>query len=280
VSQTGLKLGALGGPHTFNGQAAEAMVACYPEFAAIIHYPTSDEAMAAALRGEVDATCAPEQTSLTGFHPGTLGRMVTRGSCLYVVAEVARSYHCSLLGKPGATLAQIHHVLGHSGSIAHSRAWIEAHLPNARIEVVTSHSLAAAEAVLDGDGSIASVGSRQLAAQSGLVEIAANIDRGSMVNYWGVSRRPLFSETPSRLAITGRFGGNMDMSELIGALLQAGYALQTVYPRATGQRLDEYDCMLRFKGSGRLKAVRAALAPFPEVRLAGAWDARQDEPSV
>jgi prephenate dehydratase len=275
VIRTGLKLGALGGPHTFNGQAAEAMVERYPEFAMIVHYPTSDEAVAAALRGEVDATCAPEQTSISGFHAGMLARIATPGSPLHVVAEITRMYHCSLLGKPGAGLAQVRHVLGHSGSIAHSRTWLEANLPTARIEVVTSHSLVAAKAVLDGDGSIGSVGSPELAAKLGLVEVAKDIDGGSMVSYWAVSLRQLFSDAPNRLVVTGRFGDDAEMSKLIGALLEAGYALRTVYPRASGRALDEYDCMLRFKGSGHLDTVRAALSRFRSARLAGAWDARE-----
>jgi Prephenate dehydratase len=274
VIRTGLKLGALGGPHTFNGRAAEAMVARYPEFGQIVHFPTSDEAVAAALREEVDATCAPEQTSMTGFHAGMLARIATPGSTLHVIAEVARTYHCALLGKPGAELRQVRHVLGHNGSIAHSRAWLEVHLPAAKIEIVTTHSLVAARAVLDGDGSIASVGSPELAATFGLTGLARDIDGGSMVNYWAVSLAPHFSETPNRLVVTGRFGDDKEMSELIVALLKAGYALRIVCPRASGRALDEYDCMLRFKGSGRLDVVRTTVSMFASARLAGAWEAR------
>jgi prephenate dehydratase len=274
VNRSGLTLGALGGPHTFNGQAAEAMAKRYPEFTKIVHYPTSEEAIAAALRGDVDATCAPEQTSVTGFHAGMLARMATPGSRLYIIAETACVYHCSLLGKPGADLAQVQHVLGHDGSIAHSRVWLEAYLPNAEIEIVTTHSLVAAQTVLGGDGSIVSVGSPGLAAKFGLAELAKDIDGGSMVNYWAVSLQPLFRETPNRLVVAGRFGGDAQMSKLIGALLGAGYSLTAVYPRPSGRALDEYDCMLRFKGAGRLDTVRAALTCFDSARLAGAWDSR------
>jgi prephenate dehydratase len=203
-----------------------------------------------------------------------LSRMATPGSRLHVIAEVARIYHCSLLGKPGAKLAHARHVLGHNGSIVHSRAWLDANLPNAKIEVVTSHSLVAAETVLKSNGSIVSVGSPELAAKFGLVELAKDIDGDSMVNYWAVSLQQHFSDTPTRLVVTGRFGDNVEMSELICALLEAGYALRTVYPRASGRALDEYDCMLRFKGKGRLEVVRAALALFGSARLGGAWEAR------
>lgn len=270
----GLRLGALGGSHTFNGQAAEAMRTRYPEFSTIVHYPTSDEAIAAALRGDVDATCAPEQSSMEGFHAGMLARMAVPGSAFHVIAELARAYRCSLLGKSGTALAQVKKVLGHTGSIAHSRSWLQRNLPNAEIEIVTSHSLAAARLVLRGDGSIASVGSLELVAKFGLVELARDIDGGSMVNYWAVSPQPYFSDTPDRLVVTGCFGDDDAMSKLVAGLLQAGYALRTVYSRATGRTLDEYDCVLRFKGSGRLDVVRATVAKFGSVRLAGAFEAR------
>jgi prephenate dehydratase len=273
IDATGLTLGALGGPHTFNGLAADAMAKRYPQFAKIIHYPTSAETMAAAMRGEVDATCAPEQTSVTGFHPGMLARMVAPDSRLYVIAEVSSIYHCSLLGKPGADIAQVRRVLGHDGSIAHSRAWLDAQLPNAKVEIVTTHSEVAAQAVLSGDGSIASVGSPGLAAKFGLAELAKDVDGGSAVNYWAVSLRPLFDQAPTRLAVTGRFTGDAQMSELIGALLGVGFSLTTVYPRPSGRALDDYDCLLRFKGRGRLDAVRAQVA-LRCARLAGAWVAR------
>ena len=172
------------------------------------------------------------------------------------------------------TSAAGRHVLGHDGSIAHSRTWFEANLPNAKIEVVTSHSQVAAETVRKGDGSIASVGSPELAAKFGLVELAKDIDGGSMVNYWAVSLAQHFSDTPTRLVVTGRFGDNAELSELICALREAGYALRTVYPKASGRALDEYDCMLRFQGTGRLDVVRGVLALFGSARLVGAWEAR------
>ncbi len=63
-------------------------------------------------------------------------------------------------------------VLGHSGSVAHSRAWLERNLPGAAIEIVETSSIGAAGTVPDGDGSVASVGSPHLAKEFGLSELA------------------------------------------------------------------------------------------------------------
>lgn len=271
MGKSGLTLGALGGPHTFNAQAAKRLVRHYPQFGEIVYFPTSEAVLQAALCGDVVAACTQEQTSKDGFHVGMQARMAAPGSQLYAVAEVAQIYHCSLLGKPGARLAQVRRILGHSGSVAHSRAWLERNLPGAAIEIIGTNSIGAARAVLDGDGSVASVGSPDLAKEFGLTELSRDIDEGSVVNYWAVSLEPMFDPTPDRLAIVGRFRGESEMGRIICELRDIGFNLHAIFPRATGAALYEYDYMFRFWGSGRLVAVQSVQSRFPSVRLAGAW---------
>jgi prephenate dehydratase len=274
MKTTGLSLGALGGPHTFNGKAATSLCEAYPLFGEIHYFPTSDDVLDAALRGKADAACAPEQMSLNGFHSGMLAKMVAPDSKLNIIAEVSRFYDCSLLAKPGADLRQLRMVFGHNGSIAHSRAWLESTLPWAKIEIVDTHSDVAARAVLDSDGSIASVGSPDLAHQHGLVQLASRIDGGAAVNYWAVSLLTVFDERPDRLLIVGRFGDDTRLSRLIEGLMSAGFAIRTACPKPSGRALYEYDYMLRFAGNGSLSAVRDVLAKFSDLRLAGAWTVR------
>jgi prephenate dehydratase len=271
MGKTALTLGALGGPHTFNAQAANRLMRHYPQFGEIIYFPTSEAVMQAALRGDVTAACGQEQTSKDGFHVGMQARIAVPGSPLYAVAEIAQTYHCSLLGKPGAQLEQVRRILGHTGSIAHSRAWLERNLPGAAIEIVDTNSIGAARAVLDGDGSVASVGSPDLAKDFGLTEMSRDIDDGSVVNYWAVSLEPLFDSTPDRLAVAGRFRGEPEMGGMICELRDNGFDLHAIFPRATGAALYEYDYVFRFRGGGSLDAVQSVLSGFPSVRLAGAW---------
>jgi prephenate dehydratase len=275
LNKTGWKLGSLGGPQTFGAQAAKLMLKSYPEFTEIVYFPTANESLDAVLRGEVTAMCGPEQMINTGFHVGMQARMVKPGSQLHVIAETTHAYHCSLLGKPGASLSQVRRVLGHTGSVTQSRPWLEANLPNAEIEIVNTNSLGAAQTALNSDGSIASVGTPELAREVGLSELAKDIDGGSIGSYWGLSREKLFSKTPTRVVVTSRFGDDGQLSKLVGALAAAGYLLQTISSRATGKALYEYDYMLRFSGAGKLEAVEAALAPFKSARLAGAFEARE-----
>jgi prephenate dehydratase len=274
MSESGLTLAALGGPQTFNGMAAARLAACYPQFGRIVYFPTSEATITAAIRGEVDAACGQEQTSLNGFHAGMQARISAPDSLLHVIAEISQRYRCSLLGKPMTALGAVRHVLGHDGSIAHSRRWLEASLPGVTIEVVTSSSLGAARAVLESDGSVASVGNPDVAREFGLQEIVKDIDDGAIVNYWAVSCTPRFSEAPERLAIAWRCGEGSPLTAFIGVIAETGFALQAIYPRSTGQGLYEYDYVFRFRGAGRLDDVCAALARYPSTRLAGAWTPR------
>jgi chorismate mutase / prephenate dehydratase len=270
-----LILGALGGPDTFNGQAAHRILRRYDLFREVTYFSTSEATMAAVVRGEVDAACGQEQTTKDGFHAGMHARLTTPGSSLFVVAETCQNYECSLLAKPGTRLAQITQVIGHKGSVAHSRQWLEKNLPEARIDVVDTNSIGAAKTVIESDGSIASVGARSLARESGLVELAENIADGSAVNYWAVSRKPLFSERPTRLAIVGRLGDKPPLADLVCKLLAIGFVLQAAFPRATGAAIFEYDYLLRFSGEGPLSTVNSELVSFPGFRLAGAWESKE-----
>jgi prephenate dehydratase len=271
MSKPGFTLGALGGPQTFNGKAAKSLMRCYPQFTEIVYLPTTEAVMQAALQGEITAACGQEQTSKDGFHLGMHRRIAAPGSRLHVVAEVSQAYYCSLLGKPHSGLDQVRRILGHTGSIAHSRPWLERNLPGAIIEIVNTSSIDAAHTVLDGDGAVASVGSPELAREFGLIEMAQGIDEGSIVNYWAVSLSPLFDRMPDRLAVAARFRGEPEVSQMISRLRENGFDLQAIYPRASGAALYEYDYVFRFWGSGSLDAILSLLSRFPSVRLAGAW---------
>src|SRR3954453_10148975 len=271
----GLRLGALGGPSTFGAQAAQRLRELYPEFTQIAYFPTAEESMDWAAAGAPDAACAPEQMRWTGFHPGIHGYVSRPDSDTYVIAEVTHEYHCCLLGKPGTRLADVREVQGHTGSITQSEAWLHENLPQARINIVDTSSHGAAQAVVASDGSLASVGTPEMARQWGLEILAADIDGGSVANYWALSPRPLFSDTPTRVLVAGRFGADGALTELVTGLDQAGYRLHTISTHPSGEQLYEYDYVLRFVGAGTLGAVRQALARVPAARLAGAYEVRE-----
>src|SRR5690349_3915414 len=204
-----LKLGALGGAVTFGAQAAARMTELYPEFSReLTFYPTAEEAYDAVFAGTIDAMCAPEQLKATGFHTGSQGKIAGPAATSYVIAEVAHEFHANLLVRPGASLEGIKQVQGHTGSVTQSEAWIRQTLPWAEIFIVDTSSFGAAQAVLDSDGSIASVGTHEAALEFGLEEKARDIDQGSIANYFAFAREPLFASEPTRVVVAARLGGD------------------------------------------------------------------------
>jgi prephenate dehydratase len=244
------------------------MMAQYDAFGDIVYFPTTEDAMRF---DACDALCAPQQMSKTGLHSRMQSRVAAQGSTLYVIADVTHAYHCSLLIKPGTEAEQIRRVLGHTGSVTQSRDWIERHLPRATIEIVETSSMGAAAEVASGDGSVASIGTPGMAAEFGLEQYGTDIDGHSVGSYWALSPHSLFSERPNRVVVSGRFSDGGHFSEVVTALREAGFLVQSVFPLATGRHLYEYDYAICFSGDGSLTGVRSALVPFDEARLAGAY---------
>jgi prephenate dehydratase len=271
---TKLRLGSLGSRNTFGAEAAQLMIGQYDVFGDIVYFPTTEDAMRF---DGCDALCAPQQMSKTGLHSRMQSRVAVQGSVLYIVADVSHGYHCSLLIKPGADAKKIRRILGHTGSVTQSRDWIEAHLPWAAIEIVETSSMGAAAEVAGSDGTTASIGTPGMAAEFALEQYGTEIDGHSVGSYWALSPHPLFSERPNRVVVAGRFADGGHFSDLIAALLGAGFRVHSVFPLVTGKRLYEYDYTICCSGDGALAAVQAALAPFTEARLAGAYVSHDGE---
>lgn len=273
---TKLKLGALGGPVTFGGQATLVMQQLYPEFGEVLFFPRG-ELVADALRaGRVDATVGPVETARADFMSRTVERLGRPSSQLYVIAEATHTYHCSLLVKPGSRLEDIRRVSGHTGSVTQCRMWLKEHLPNAEVVIVDTSSMGAAEEVAQNDGTFASIGTPEAALHFGLEELYREIDGGSVACYWATSLLPLFIDNPSRVVISARFPGDGQLAHLITSMNGIGFELLTSYSQAGGETVFEYDYVLRFGGEGTLAGVQKALEGFPSARLVGAFE-RRDE---
>ena len=274
---TPMRLGALQGPNTFGGEAALLFTQLYPElFGDIVYFDTAEEALGFE-SDRAGASCAPQQMTRAGFHPGIQAYIAPPNSKLYVIGEVIHAYHCSLLVKPGTELSAIKSVLGHTGSITQTRTWIEEHLPQATITIVDTSSMDAAQKVAAGNGSIASIGTPAMAAQFHLEERVKDVDGGSVGSYWAISPFALFHENPTRVIVAGRFRDDGRMGDVISGVAAAGFRLETIVPLPTGERIFEYDAVLRFHGAGPLAAARSAAESIPGVRLAGAFIAKEDK---
>jgi prephenate dehydratase len=267
-----LVVGALGGPGTFASQAAEHLRARYPEWGELCYASTGDELWTALAEGRLDVLVQTAETDRNGFN-AVHARIAAPDGPLYVIAEAVVPYACALLARPGTRLADVRRVLGH-GSIQQCRRYLDEHLPRAEIVVHGENSMAAAREVAEGDGSLAVVGTRITAELNGLVDLATNVDDGSVANFWALATRPYYGDLPTRVVVAGRLSGEGELGDVIRRLTDNGYRLRTVYARPSGQHLFEYDYVLTFTGTGLLGFVEQAVARFPTLRLAGAFAAR------
>lgn len=263
------RLGALGGPETFGGQAAAMVVETYPEFGEVRYFERSAEAFAGP--DPVEARCVPARSSRTGPYDFAHREILHARPPRYVVAEVRHRYHCALLGPPGARLERIQLVLGHTGSIAQSRAWLDKHLPAAAVRIVDTSSLAAGIEARDGGGTVAAVGTLEAAQALGLTTLAADIDGGSVGLYWVFSLVPRVASVPNRVVVTcpSTMGGSL--STVVSALNGAGFAATSVWMEQTGQPDLDAGWVASFEGECPLSAVEAAMERSPDARLTGAY---------
>ncbi|MFI5267056.1 MAG: prephenate dehydratase domain-containing protein [Chloroflexota bacterium] len=262
-----VRLGALGGPETFAGQAAARFASLGP----LRYFPSTRDEWAALADGSIDAFVMLAESSRTGFAELAI-RAASPSFGFYVAGEAQVPYGCLLLAAPGTALSDVRVVLGH-GSVAQCRPWLAQHLPDAGVVVEDTSSLAAAKKVSSGDGTLALVGTAATAASFGLEVLARDVDGGVVGNYWLISREPRFSPRPTVVLVSGRycsgegcatdatFGERLAAScasplgTAIGSLAASGYALRSVLAVPTGERLFQYDHLLAFTGHGELPNV-------------------------
>jgi prephenate dehydratase len=273
VATASIKVCTLGGPETFAGQATDALRKLYPEFSEPTYLPGGPDMWAALFDGSVDAIVGAEEVSSHGFSEIN-NRVATANVPLYVLAELALPFACSLLAKPGSSLQNIRHVFGGPVSFFQCEAFLKENLPKTETSIYTE-PITTGDQVLAGDGSLAMLGSYRLADRMGLVELATGIDNGAYGNWWAVSTIRWLSDKPDRLVIGGRFNENGQLGRLIESMAKVGFRPSTIYPHASGQALFEYDYVIRFLGSGTRAAVEEALTTIDNARLIGAMEARE-----
>lgn len=270
MSEQTMTVGTLGGPATFAGQATAVMLEQYSQLGEVSYFPSIEAVLEALAGGNVEAIILSEQTTRTGF--GEIDELlVPPNSKIHVVAESVVPYGCSLLVKPGTRMSDIRGVLGH-GSIRQCRRFLDENLPGVDSAIHSKNSVEAAREVATGDGSLAVVGTRKNAEMADLEILATDIDDGAAAAWWAMSLAPHFSQTPSRLVVGGRLGGDGSVGRLICDLNESGYTLRTLFSQPTGVEIFEHDYLLMLGGSGRLADVKRVLQGHKNARLVGAFE--------
>jgi len=264
-----IRIGTLGSAATFAGEATASMRKLYPEFSEAVYFPSMNDCWLELKRGTVDAVIlGVERTGQPH-----IGYPVIAHGC-HVIGEFSQPLNCSLYVKPGTQKSSVRKISGH-GSIFQCAVYLERNFPGVPREAHGLNSVAAAKAMLDGDGTLAVVGSSSLPREvSGLETLATAIDDGAIASWWAVANQPLFSDTPDIIVIALRCGPDRRLGTLIAAIHETGYVLQTAASFPVNNGLSVYDYILTFGGKGTRSSVQTVVARFSGSRLAGAFDRR------
>lgn len=235
---------------------------------AVSYFTSVEDVLDALHRREVDAVVLTGETPFSGLTEIALG-MLDQPTQMFVAGEVVVPYHCMLLGRPGATLADVELVLGH-GSLDQCRPFLTEFLPHAQVRRHEHNSLAAVGQVLESGGRVALVGTRRAGREHGLEVLAADIDRGALGAWWVLTRDRVVSTEPA-VVVVGVVGANGgSMQELSARMRTTGMTLRSIATR-TRAALFEYDFLAVFTGPPEPRSVDQALAGVAGATLFGAF---------
>lgn len=261
-------VGTLGGPGTFAGQATRALLARVPELGAARFFSTMEEIWAAAATGAVDSVVITSETSRTGVD-AMARHLLASDADLYINGEILVPYQCMLLGKPNTRLDQIRLVLGH-GSLVHCQAFLAERLPWAQVRMHNQNSLAAAQEVLAGDGSIAVVGTLHSADINGLAVLERDIDRGSVGAWWIISRDLRVSPRPDVLVVRVTSAVYGAVEGLLSRLNNADIRLRGIAAVPAGS-IFSYDFVVVLCSTGPPLSAGDLIGDLAGCRLLGAF---------
>ncbi len=162
------------GPH---GTFAEEALRTQPDLAAGEAVPFRDvpHVITAVEQGEVDVGLVPIENSIEGSITVTLDTLAFDTNLL-VQREVDLPVSLHLCAPKGTKLRDITTVVSHPNPLGQTRMWMAKHLPDAIAVAANSTAEAAKQVAKSRKGGMASIGTRQGAANAGLEILASEIE--------------------------------------------------------------------------------------------------------
>ena len=235
---------------------------------------TVNDAIADLLSGEADYAVIPQENTVGGAVVNYVDALI-RAEDTFVVGEVVLPISQTLMGVPGATLADIQTVCSHAQGLTQSAQWRSEYLPDAGIEEMASTAAAASFVAEVGDKSIAAVAAPGAAALYGLEVLAENVQitDANKTRFYVLSRQSLEGEGLTRAVLVATCEANK-IDDIIVELHDAGFQLVTLHDRPEGSALGTYHYVIEVESEAgvtepQLDAVRA----MDGVRFAGCFNA-------
>ena len=235
---------------------------------------TVNDAIADLLSGEADFAVIPQENTVGGAVVNYVDALIGAEDA-FVVGEVVLPISQTLMGVPGATLADIQTVCSHAQGLTQSAQWRSKNLPEAKAEEMASTAAAASYVAETGDKSIAAVAAPGAAALYGLEVLAENVQitDANKTRFYVLSLRGLEGEGLTRAVLVVTCEANQ-IDDIIVLLHDAGLELVALHDRPEGSALGTYHYLIEVENEAgvsgaQLDAVRA----MDGVRFAGCFNA-------
>ena len=201
---------------------------------------TVNDAITDVLAGNADFAVIPQENTLGGAVVGYVDALIAAEDA-FVVGEVVLPINQTLMGVPGATLADIKTVCSHAQGLTQSAAWRAEHLPDAAAEEMASTAAAASYVAERQDKTIAAVAAPGAARLYGLEVLAENVQitDANKTRFYVLSGHALEGESLTR-AVFVATGEGKQISKVLTALDEAGLEMVTLHDRPEGSGLGVY----------------------------------------
>lgn len=234
---------------------------------------TVDQTIADLLSGEADYAVIPQENTVGGAVLNYVDALIGAEDA-FVVGEVILPISQTLMGVPGATLADVKTVCSHAQGLMQSAQWRAENLPDAAAEEMASTAAAASYVAETGDKSVAAVAAPGAAALYGLEVLAENVQitDANKTRFYVLSRRNLEGEGMTRAVLIATCEANR-IDDIIIRLHDAGLELVTIHDRPEGTVLGAYHYVIEIENTeGIAETQLDAVRVIDEVRFAGCFD--------
>lgn len=232
---------------------------------------TVDEAIEDAAAGISDYAVIPQENTIGGAVTNYVDAFLSRDD-VYVVGEVVLPISQTLMGVPGATIADIKTVCSHAQGIKQSEQWRKENMPDAVTEEMGSTAAAAAYVAEQQDKSIAAVAAPGAAGLYGLEVLAENVQitDANKTRFYVLSKERVTGGTNAVFAATCE--ANL-IDDIIVEIHNAGLELVTIHDRPEGSKLGTYNYIIEVEAVGGITDEQISkVSKTGEVRFCGCFN--------
>ena len=233
---------------------------------------TVNDAIVDLLSDEADFAVIPQENTVGGAVVNYVDALIAAKDA-YVVGEVVLPISQTLMGVPGATIADIQTVCSHAQGLTQSAEWRSEHLPDAETVEMSSTAAAASYVAEMGDRTIAAVA----APLYGLEVLADNVQitDANRTRFYVLSAQPLEAVGLTRAVFVATCEGSR-IDDIIVVLRDAGLEIVSFHDRPEGSHLGRYHYVIEVEDeTGITDAQVESISALEGVRFAGRFNAAE-----